>query len=173
MVLSGRRIIELWDVIFPKGNHLAHVNPASVDLCIGTHALCEYTTSWRGQSLEECTPVHPYLMAPGELILVQTYEYLCIPNDLVMELRMKSTLAREGLNHALAFWIDPGWRGVLTMELINQARYHTIPLWPGRRVVQAIFHTLDGLATPYQGRYLDATQVEGPKQEIGEPYEPL
>ena len=56
---------------------------------------------------------------------------------------LKSSRAREGYQHALAGWIDPGWVGSkLTLELKNNRRYRSLPLYPGMRIGQIVFHTM-------------------------------
>jgi dCTP deaminase len=64
-----------------------------------------------------------------------------LPNNLSAEYKTKSTMARNGLDHALAGWCDAGWNSsVLTLELKNQTRNHHIILKPGMKIGQMIFH---------------------------------
>jgi dCTP deaminase len=76
---------------------------------------------------------------------------------------LKSSRAREGLEHLLAGYCDPGWHGSrLTLELHNSRRFHNIPLWPGMKIGQMVFHVIAG--TPERtyretGRYNGDTQV--------------
>jgi len=70
------------------------------------------------------------------------------------ELRLKSSAARNGLDHALAGWIDPGFDGTLTLELHS---HRPIELLAGKAYVQLVVAAM--LATPsksYQqtGRYV-------------------
>ena len=70
------------------------------------------------------------------------------------ELRLKSSAARNGLDHALAGWIDPGFDGTLTLEL---HAHRPIELQAGKAYVQLVVASC--LATParsYQqtGRYV-------------------
>lgn len=69
------------------------------------------------------------------------------------ELRLKSSAARNGLDHALAGWIDPGFDGTLTLELHS---HRPIELRAGKAYVQLVAAAM--LAAPsksYQqtGRY--------------------
>lgn len=87
-----------------------------------------------------------------------------VPNDLAMELKLKSSRAREGFDHSLAFWFDPGWSGVGTMEIHNMNRLQSLTLTYGMRFAQCIYHKLDvPVTTAYQGRYQNATSVEAAK----------
>lgn len=54
-----------------------------------------------------------------------------------------SSLGRLGLIvHATAGFVDPGWKGTLTLEITNLTRVPII-LWPGKPIAQLSFMTLD------------------------------
>ena len=77
----------------------------------------------------------------------------------VGELRLKSSAARNGLDHALAGWIDPGFEGNLTLELHAHRPFELVA---GKAYVQLVVATT--LAPPqksYQqtGRYVGAEAV--------------
>ena len=65
----------------------------------------------------------------------------------------KSSLGRLGLIvHATAGFIDPGWKGTLTLELNNLTRV-PIKLYPGLLIAQLSFMALDQPAErPYGSR---------------------
>jgi dCTP deaminase len=64
----------------------------------------------------------PFVLHPGEFVLGQTLEWVELPNDLVARLEGKSSLGRLGLLiHSTAGYVDPGWKGNLTLELSNVA----------------------------------------------------
>lgn len=137
----------------------ATINPASIDIRVGTEAIRETND---GLSLHQPVPPSGILVAPGETLLVSTFESFDVPNGYAMDLRLKSSIARRGWNHALAFWVDPGWRGVLTMEVTNALRYTPLVLTPGERFAQVIVHRLSGpAARPYMGRYNFSGSVQG------------
>ena len=59
---------------------------------------------------------------------------------------LKSSRARSGLNHLLAGWCDPGWHGSrLTLELKNERLHHAIPLYPGLKIGQMVFHAMSNV----------------------------
>src|SRR5262245_57572549 len=63
-------------------------------------------------------PFHEsFLLHPGALALVPTLEWVHIPNDLQGVVTARSSWAREGLNIATATIINPGYRGIITLEL--------------------------------------------------------
>ena len=81
----------------------------------------------------------PFILHPGEFVLGQTVEWVELPNDLVARLEGKSSLGRLGLLiHSTAGYVDPGWRGNLTLELSNVANL-PIALYYGMRIVQISF----------------------------------
>ena len=66
----------------------------------------------------EIEPDVPFMLHPGEFVLGSTLEHIEIPNDLVARLEGKSSLGRIGLLiHSTAGYVDPGWKGHLTLEL--------------------------------------------------------
>lgn len=89
----------------------------------------EYTMNNRG-----------YVLAPGECVLAHTVEVFNLPNWLSAEYKLKSTQARNFLNHLNAGWADAGWHGsVLTLEFVNHNRYHAIRIKPGIKCGQMVF----------------------------------
>ena len=182
MILCDR---DLHKLVFPEKYSVTHpppllspceeslINPASVDIRVGNSRIRESEimyfngqrdTGWEPFSLESFTQSYPLQINPGQVILLSTLETINVPNGYAIDLRLKSSVARAGWNHALAFWFDPGWSGVGTMELQNITRYQTLTLWSGMRIAQVIVHRLSGPADkPYAGRYQGAMSVEGAK----------
>jgi dCTP deaminase len=81
----------------------------------------------------------PFILHPGEFVLGQTLEWVELPNDLVARLEGKSSLGRLGLLiHSTAGYVDPGWKGNLTLELSNVANL-PIALYHGMRIGQISF----------------------------------
>lgn len=139
-------------LIFPyfKGN----VNPSSLDICIGFTAIIEKEDGLFNYDLSQHTPDNPYMLEPNEFILVGTMETFNLPSNICADIKIKSSRAREGLSHALAGWVDCGFKGVLTLELKNYTRYKKIPIYPGLKVAQLILYKTDTPDNDYsQGRY--------------------
>ena len=155
-ILSDGTLLELLPKIIREPDPLM-VNPASIDIRIGHDVQYEDGTIFDLR-------LSPYRLEPKEFVLVSTYEHITIPNGYVAELKLKSTRAREGFDHSLAFYIDPGWEGILTMEVMNNHRLRALDLVYGQRFGQLIIHTLDKPALhPYSGKYKGATSVEAAK----------
>lgn len=169
MILVDHQIQELCDrgLINPCDRSL--INPASLDVRIGESAIVEYMfgdiPEWAKLDLRQYTEEAPYWVQPKEFLLVGTQETVNIPTDISAEFRLKSSRAREGWNQCLAIWLDPGFSGVVTLELINECRYTRLPLYPGLRIGQIIFHACAVPDCPYSetGRYNGAKCVESSK----------
>ena len=81
----------------------------------------------------------PFILHPSEFVLGQTLEWVELPDDLVARLEGRSSLGRLGLLiHSTAGYVDPGWKGNLTLELSNVANL-PITLYPGMKVGQISF----------------------------------
>jgi dCTP deaminase len=104
----------------------------------------------------------PFILHPGEFVLGQTVEWVELPVDLVARLEGKSSLGRLGLLiHSTAGYVDPGWRGNLTLELSNVANL-PIALYYGMRIGQISFFRMSSpvdrpygsaeLGSKYQGQ---------------------
>jgi dCTP deaminase len=104
----------------------------------------------------------PFVLHPGEFVLGQTVEWVELPDDLVARLEGKSSLGRLGLMiHSTAGYVDPGWKGKLTLELSNVAKL-PIELYFGMKIGQISFFEMSspvdrpygsaGLGSKYQGQ---------------------
>lgn len=94
----------------------------------------------------------PFILHPGMLALGCTFEYICLPSDVECQVEGRSSWARLGLQIATATSVEPGFKGVLTLELSNLG---TIPiqLYPGVRIAQLFFHDAKPkIADAYRGK---------------------
>jgi len=79
-------------------------------------------------------------LTPGQFVLAHSQQVFNLPEDISCEYKLKSSMARMGLEHLNAGWCDAGWNGsVLTLELKNITQYHTILLEKGDRIGQMVF----------------------------------
>ncbi len=83
-----------------------------------------------------------FLLHPGTLALVPTFEWVKIPSNLQGVVTARSSWAREGLNIATATIVNPGYVGIVTLELANFGEI-PIRLYPGLRLAQIAFYSLD------------------------------
>jgi dCTP deaminase len=152
-----KRVYELFPRDTPR-----KIGAASIDVSVGTGIILENGTTI---DISDYSEQYPWLMEPGAFLLVAMKEYTVLPRGLSSLFLLKSTLARMGMSHAFAGWIDPGWEGILTMELKNYNQERPLPLWPGMPIGQLIY-----LVTPvsgaYDGRYQHSVGVVPAREEI-------
>lgn len=142
---------------------LDQLNPASYDVVLGRALLVE---TEEGGWAEVDISQDRYELSPGEFVLAHTEESLLIPPKLEAVFCLKSSRGREGYNHALAAYIDPGFVGRVTLELKNYSRYRNLPLKAGMRIGQIRFTTMQDEPCrnySYTGRYQGAETVEASK----------
>jgi dCTP deaminase len=100
-------------------------------------------------------------LPPHSFILATTREYIQLPDDLVAFVEGRSSIGRMGLFIQNAGWVDPGFRGRITLELYN-ANSLPIRLEAGRRVCQLVFcRMVEPARRPYSGKYQGQSTTEG------------
>ncbi|MBR5358941.1 MAG: dCTP deaminase [Clostridiales bacterium] len=160
MILSDKTISKMVEektlVIEPVTKE--QIQPASVDIRLGnTFSVVDDSPSGiitLGNKIEYKTIVaDTYLILPGQFVLATTMEYFELPDDLTAFVEGRSSLGRMGLFIQNAGWVDPGFKGEITLELYN-ANKCAIELKAGRRVGQLVFAKMDDSAmNPYNGKY--------------------
>ncbi|MBR6580905.1 MAG: dCTP deaminase [Ruminococcus sp.] len=160
MILSDRTIIKMLDekslVINPVTKK--QIQPASVDIRLGnTFSVVDDTPSniitLESQISYKTITTDSYLIMPGEFVLATTMEYFELPDNLTAFVDGRSSLGRMGLFIQNAGWVDPGFKGEITLELYNANRC-AIELKAGRRVGQLVFAEMDEPAlNSYNGKY--------------------
>ncbi len=119
------------------------IQPASVDLTLGSSLMDPYS---------EVPQVarNLYTLLPGECMLGTTAETVKIPHDMVARVEGKSSWGRRFIMvHATAGFVDPGFHGQITLELVNlSACPQVLPV--GEPIAQISFAWLDqAAARPY------------------------
>lgn len=112
--------------------------------------------------ISNATEEQPLYIAPRQWLLSEVSEYIHMPNDMDAKGHLRSSAARRGWNHATALYVDPGYEGCLTLELINQRHFHSLPIYPGIQLLQLQFNQLANTPnTSYAqtGRYCGDTTV--------------
>lgn len=138
------------------------INPASVDVTLGPTLLREGRPGedrWVEVNIEGGV----YSLEPGEFVLGHTAELIRVPSNLEAVFNLKSSRGREGYEHLLAGYIDPGFHGRVTLELVNVNRYHRLPLEHGMRIGQLRFAKLDEIpmrSYAVTGRYFNDKGVQ-------------
>lgn len=162
MVLSDHTIkeeIEKGRIVIDPYNE-SDVQPASVDVHLDNQVLV-FRNSRRPfidikEDISDLTEMleigddRPFMLHPGEFVLGSTQEAIELPGDLVARLEGKSSLGRIGLLiHSTAGYVDPGWRGNLTLELSNVSNL-PVTLYYGMKIGQLSFLEL---TTPSDNLY--------------------
>lgn len=146
----------------------ALVNPASLDVRLGENLLVEEpkVPALLPWSIAGATQEEPFLLQPHQFVLAETLEEFKLPDCIAGQLALKSSRAREGIEHLLAGYIDPGYSGRLTLELQNARMLHPVALWPGMRIAQIVFHRMTMLPSKdysHTGRYQGDKAVQASK----------
>ena len=134
------------------------IQPASVDVRLGnTFSVVEDSPSGiitMDKKIQYKTiQTDTYILLPGQFVLATTMEYFSLPNNLTAFVEGRSSLGRMGLFIQNAGWVDPGFKGEITLELFNANRC-AIELKAGRRVGQLVFTEMDKEALhSYNGKY--------------------
>ena len=145
LIESGRIVIDPFDS--------SMVQPASVDIRLGNsfrvfhnHRIQSIDLGNPPRDLTEHVEVPDdgeFVIHPGEFVLGRTQEWVEIPDDIVSRIEGKSSIGRLGLVvHATAGFVDPGFKGTLTLEIAN---FNSVPivLRPGLFICQLSFMALD------------------------------
>jgi dCTP deaminase len=102
------------------------------------------------------------VLKPHQFVLGSSVEYIRLPDDIAAFIQARSSIARLGLIiHFVAGFIDPGFEGRITFEMINLNNV-PIKIYPGMRVAQIIFmklptKTLKSYRTKGDAKYLGQT----------------
>jgi dCTP deaminase len=178
MVLSDQTILKMLANGSLKITPLKReqIQPASVDIRLGNTFSVVEDSSQGIVTMKEAIQYKTiqsdtYLLLPNQFVLATTMEYLELPDDLTAFVEGRSSLGRMGLFIQNAGWVDPGFKGEITLELYNANRC-AIELNFGRRIGQLVFAQMDNVAlNPYHGKYQGQKGATGSKvfldQELG------
>ncbi|MEK7544320.1 MAG: dCTP deaminase [Patescibacteria group bacterium] len=175
IAISTKRI-----TINPKPDLVTQLGSCSVDLRLGRqfrifdHSKFAYidpkNTTLTATMMKDVVvkPNEPFMLQPGDFVLATTMETLSLPDDLLARLEGRSSLGRLGIVvHSTASVFDPGWRGMIVMELGNLGRM-PVALYPGMRICALTFEELSSPAdVPYykkkSAKYVGQNKPEASK----------
>ncbi|MAG16258.1 dCTP deaminase [Candidatus Woesearchaeota archaeon] len=178
MILSDKSIkeeIEKGNIVIEPYN-VECVQPSSIDVHLSgkflvfnkaQHAVIDVKEQQDNlmQSVE--VKDDSFILHPGEFVLGSTMENVKMPNHIAGRIEGKSSLGRLGLLiHSTAGYIDPGFKGNLTLELSNVSPL-PIKLFPNMKIGQISFmHMSSEVENPYGSEKLKSKYQgnEGPKQ---------
>lgn len=142
------------------------IQPASVDCRLGDHFLIlednKMDILTLDAEIEYREITNDFItIPPHSFLLATTQEYIELPDNLTAFVEGRSSIGRIGLFIQNAGWVDPGFKGRITLELYNASSL-PIKLQAGKRICQLVFCKMDSKAdTPYQGKY------QGQRQTVG------
>ena len=149
MILSDKTLIKMLNdhSLVVTDLEPEQIQPASIDIRIGnTFCIVEDSPSGIINLEDEIQykqiTAEKYTLLPGQFVLATTMEYVELPDDLTAFVEGRSSLGRMGLFIQNAGWVDPGFKGEITLELFNANRC-AIELCAGRRIGQLVFAQLD------------------------------
>lgn len=173
MILSDKQLrarIELGEMVFPGNVNL--INPASVNLTLGNtflvpirHSGCVHLGDEVKYTRHEVTNSVGFSLAPGEFALATTREYISVPDSLAAFVQGRSSIGRIGLTTQNAGFVDPGFHGHITLELVNESP-NTIILTPGYPVAQLVFFECYPCEKPYNGKYNGQREATGSRMHL-------
>jgi dCTP deaminase len=131
-----RRLLQYREIVIDPSPSEWQIQPASVDLTLGPDFLSPYDND----------PKHlpgSYTILPGECVLGTTIERIEIPDWLVGRVEGKSSWGRKFLMiHSTAGFIDPGFKGNITLEFVNLSKVsQVLPI--GEPIAQVSFTLTD------------------------------
>lgn len=142
------------------------IQPASIDCRLGDHFLVVedrqmHTIDLNSEILYRQIQGPEITIPPHSFLLATTMEFVELPDDLTAFVEGRSSIGRIGLFIQNAGWVDPGFKGQITLELYN-ANSLPIRLQAGRRICQLVFCRMDQAARmPYHGKYQGQKNATG------------
>lgn len=160
MILSDGTIKNLLDTGELKVSPLTEesIQPASIDLRLGSHYLVVESSKMDCITLSDKIEYRELeseslIIPPHSFLLATTMENIELPDNMTAFVEGRSSIGRIGLFIQNAGWVDPGFKGQITLELYN-ANSLPIRLESGRRICQLVLCSMDKPALkPYSGKY--------------------
>lgn len=97
------------------------------------------TSIFRTIDISHTTEQNPFPVSPKSFLLAATFERLNVSPVMTVDIVLRSTSARKGLNHSLAGLCDSGYQGNPTLELSNLLTWHPVEIWYGMPLGQFLF----------------------------------
>lgn len=98
-----------------------------------------YARSWAALDLDNYTAERPWDLKPGWVALVKTFESFVFPPTLTAQVVLDVACVLNGYGQTATQVVTGGYRGALTLAIINHNRYNDLPLFPGLRIAELFF----------------------------------
>jgi len=116
-----------------------NVNPASLDLRWSGQVKFDSVTGTGWSSNYDATKIS---LLRNEIYLLDTLEYIKMPLDYCGLILSKTKLGRGGTELGHVGWVDPGFEGTITFQLIHFSRTHRT-IEQNDRLIQLVLLKLD------------------------------
>jgi dCTP deaminase len=140
----------------------------AMDATPGEHELKEEIQKYQFRVSKR--PHEQFVLHPQQLVLGATLEYVAFPPGVGGYVLSRSSWGRLGLIIATATFVNPGFKGCLTLELLNLGEVPLV-LYPGLRVAQLVLHTVSGKPGTHKSRYQYPTEPEFSRVYVDEEME--
>ena len=166
MILSDKDIkksIKKKELIFYPKLTNDQIGPASIDLKLSNIFKVFHTEK---QSLLDTKKGLPkdftktiklkkgenFILHPNNFVIASTVERIKVPDNMVIRVEGKSSLARMGVLVHTAGFVDPGFEGEITLEISNQSNL-AIAIYPNMYICQIACEFLSSPSeVPYNKR---------------------
>lgn len=144
------------------------IQPASIDINLGKYFMRVDENSQHKISFDKKIDYIEFssetvVMPPQSFLLAITEQYVELPNDLIIFVEGRSSISRMGLFIQNAGWINPGYKGNITLELYNVNKL-PFELKVGTRICQFVVAKLELPAEKlYTGKYQGNKGIVGSK----------
>ena len=126
---------------------IEQIQPSSIDLRLGNEFLLPISDT-QPLDIKNNSPRYERIqcnvmqLPPKAFILATTKETVHVPSDLVARVEGRSSVGRLGIAiHITAGFIDPNFKGQITLEIANHSN-NTILLYEDMRICQIVFEEL-------------------------------
>jgi len=146
-LLAGKQLHRLIDAGVIDALH-ENVNAASIDVRLGHEFAFESGACVAYLAEKDSLVLMPrrfeigeeVRIEPGAFFLAHTLETFNLPDNISAEFKLRSSVARCGLQHMLAGWADAGFHGAqLTLEFKNVTQQSELVIEVGQRIGQMFF----------------------------------
>jgi len=150
------------------------INPASVNLTLGNtflvplpakSGLIELGDKVEYRRYEIKGADDGFVLPPAAFALATTRECVKLPDNLAAFVQGRSSIGRIGLTTQNAGFVDPGFHGHITLELVNEGP-NAIVLKPGYPVAQLVFFACHPVEKPYCGKYNGQVEATGSRMHM-------
>ena len=132
---------ELWGIIFPK--HYQDKYQDTVSGLSGGGGDYPFYDIHIDQTIR---------LIPNQFSLASSIEYFDVPHDYYLRTANKSSIARRGIDASFNTLIDNGFKGYLTIEIVNYSQ-DTITLVKGQPILKVEAVACLFKSKPYKGKY--------------------